>query len=106
MKIRIPLITFALGVATLSSSPAVAQGVAPCSVYTCMAGMSGAGTTGGPACTAPIDMFFSIVIFDPSYDASATAEARRKYMEVCEGTQLPTNAAILNTIIAEWGYIP
>lgn len=106
MKRYLISIVFALGISAFSSPKAEAQGIDPCSVYTCMAGISGVGTTGGPACVAPIDMFFSIVIFDPWYDASATAAARRTYLMTCPGANFATNAGILNAIIAEWGYIP
>ena len=34
----------------LSITPALAQTVAPCNVYMCIAGISGFGATGGPAC--------------------------------------------------------
>lgn len=105
MKLRAFLITTALGAVVLTTTAARAQSVDPCSVYTCMAGISGLGGTGGPACAPAIDMFFSIVIFDPWYDASATAMARRTFMMTCPGADTATNAAILNAIIAKWGYI-
>lgn len=105
MKLSAFMITTALGVVALTTTAAHAQSVDPCSVYTCMAGISGSGATGGPACGPAIDMFFSIVIFDPWYDAQATAMARRQFMMTCAGADIATNAAILNAIIAEWGYI-
>ncbi len=106
MKLRAFLIAAVLGGIALSNTTAHAQSIGPCSVYTCMAGISVPGATGGPACVPAIDLFFSIVIFDPWYDAPATATARREYMMTCPGADLTTNAAILNAIIAEWGYVP
>jgi hypothetical protein len=86
--------------------PAHAQSADPCAVYTCMAGMSGAGAAGGPACTLATAFFFHIVVFDPYYDAAATSLARREYLMTCPGANVGTNAALLNAIIAEWGTVP
>lgn len=106
MKLRALLITLALGAAALTNAPVQAQSIDPCSVYTCMAGISGVGATGGPACIPATTAFFSIVVFDPLYDASATSVARRTYLMTCPGAEIATNAAILNAIIAEWGTVP
>lgn len=106
MKSRALILTLALGVVGLTNTTAYAQSVDPCSAYACMAGISGVGTTGGPACAPATELFFSIVIFDPYFDAPATATARREYLMTCPGANVATNAAILNAIIAEWGYIP
>lgn len=96
-----------MGVATLLATASVrAQSVDPCAVYTCMAGMSGEGTTGGAACTPSTTFFFSLVVFDPYFDAPATSQLRRQYLMTCPGANIGTNAAILNAIIAEWGTVP
>ena len=71
-----------------------------------MAGISGAGATGGPACTAPIAAFHAIQIWDPEFDSGATAAARGAFLMTCPGAQVATNLAILDAIIKEWGYIP
>lgn len=48
MKPSILFSILIVGVATaLTIAPARAQSVAPCAAYTCMAGMSGEGATGG-----------------------------------------------------------
>lgn len=99
------LLVGALGLTT-ASSRVHAQGGDPCSVYTCMAGISGYGTSGGAGCTAPVAVFHAIQIWDPDFDSSATASARRQYLMTCPGAQEPSNLAILNAIIAEWGYSP
>lgn len=92
--------------ASLTVAPVQAQSVDPCTVYMCMAGMSGAGASGGPACTPPTTYFFSLVVFDPAFDAAATAELRRTYLMTCPGADVTSNAAVLSAIIAEWGVVP
>lgn len=105
MKFRSFFIAFALGVG-LISAPAQAQSVDPCSVYICMAGFSGVGDSGGPACGPPVDFFFAIAVYDPWFDAGATSRLRENYLKTCPGTQAPTNSAILELIIALWGMVP
>ncbi|HXD35330.1 MAG TPA: hypothetical protein VN624_01670 [Rhodanobacter sp.] len=107
MKLLALLAILTIGVATvLTIARAHAQSVDPCAVYTCMAGMSGEGTTGGAACTPATTFFFSLVVFDPYFDAPATSQLRRQYLMTCPGANTGTNAAILNAIIAEWGTMP
>lgn len=106
MKLRTLLTTIALGTASLALAPARAQTVDPCTVYMCMAGISGVGASGGPACSAATDVFFDIAIFDPYFDAPDTAAARRQYLMTCPGATTATNAAILETIIATWFAVP
>lgn len=106
MKSRILLTILALCAAGLSIAPAHAQTPDPCSAYTCMASVSGVGTPGGAACTAPIAAFHAIQVWDPYFDSSSTAAARRQFLMTCPGVQVPTNLAILNAIIAQWGYSP
>lgn len=106
MRLRALVLTMTFGGAALTNTTVQAQSVDPCSVYTCMAGISGVGTTGGPACAPSTELFFSIAIFDPYFDAPATATARREYLMTCPGANVATNAAILEAIIAEWGYVP
>lgn len=106
MKLHSLLAAIAISTAGLTIGTAHAQGVDPCSVYTCMAGISGSGASGGPACTTPIAFFHSMQVWSPHFNSGATASWRRRYLMTCPGAQLPTNLAILNAIIAEWGYTP
>ena len=106
MQPRTLLTTLAISAAGLSIAPTHAQTADPCSVYTCMAGVSGVGTPGGAACTAPIVAFHAIQVWDPEFDSGSTAAARRQFLMTCPGVQEPTNLAILNIIIAQWGYSP
>lgn len=106
MKPLVLIAAIAIGAAGLSFGPAHAQAADPCSVYICMAGISGAGATGGPACAAPIAAFHAIQVWSPHFNSSATAAARRNFLLTCPGAQVATNLAILNAIIAEWGYSP
>jgi hypothetical protein len=103
MKLRSLFTTLALGTAILIGSPAHAQGSDPCSVYTCMAGVSGSGASGGPDCVAPSITFFMIQVWDPYYDPGATSAARQEFLTTCPGADEPTNAAILEDIISIWG---
>lgn len=106
MQLRTLLAALTIGTIGLTAAAVNAQGVDPCSVYTCMAGVSGVGTPGGPACTAPIAAFHAIQVWDPEFDSGSTASARRQFLMQCKATQLPSNLAILNAIIAQWGYSP
>ncbi|MFK2877530.1 hypothetical protein [Rhodanobacter hydrolyticus] len=106
MQLRTLLATLTISVAGLTIGTAHAQGSDPCSVYTCMAGISGVGTSGGPACTAPIATFHAIQVWDPEFDSGSTAASRRQFLMQCKLVQLPTNLAILNDIITQWGYSP
>jgi hypothetical protein len=106
MKLRALFTTIALGAGSLICAPTHAQSIDPCAVYTCMAGISGAGASGGPACTPATTYFFSLQIWDPDFDPGATSALRRSYLMTCPGAQVATNAALLNAIIAEWGSVP
>ncbi|OOG44975.1 hypothetical protein B0E52_06555 [Rhodanobacter sp. C06] len=106
MQSRTLLAALAIGAIGLTVGNAHAQAADPCTVYTCMAGVSGVGTPGGAACTAPIAAFHAIQVWDPEFDSGSTATARRQFLMTCPGVQEPTNLAILNAIIAQWGYSP
>ncbi|WP_426662347.1 hypothetical protein [Rhodanobacter aciditrophus] len=106
MKPRPLLTALAISATGLAMGGAHAQGADPCTVYTCMAGISGVGTSGGPACAAPIAAFHAIQVWDPEFDSGATAAERRQFLMTCPGAQAGANLAILNAIIAQWGYIP
>ncbi|MGN2246184.1 hypothetical protein ACFWZ3_05775 [Frateuria sp. GZRR35] len=103
---RSVLLALGAAAAGLTTAPVHAQSVDPCTVYTCMAGISGAGASGGPACVPATTYFFSLVVFDPWFDAPATSQLRRTYLMTCPGANVATNAALLNAIIAEWGAVP
>lgn len=106
MKLRALFVTVALGAGSLICAPTHAQSIDPCAVYTCMAGISGAGASGGAACTPATTYFFSLQIWDPDFDPGATSTLRRNYLTTCPAAEDATNAILLNTIIAEWGSVP
>lgn len=111
MKLRILCPVLVLGLAT-SANPTHAQTLDPCSVYLCMAGISGAGASGGPACTAPVAFWHAaapagLAVYDEEgFDAPASLAARQTYLTTCPGAQVLGNAGILSAIIAEWGSVP
>ncbi len=107
MQVRTLFAALALA-AGLSITPAHGQTITPCEVYMCMAGLSGAGATGGPACAPALAYWHTVlVVYDSSgFDAPATALRRRTYLMTCPGAQVATNAAVLNAIITEWGSVP
>lgn len=85
-------------------APARAQAADPCSVFLCMAAVSGFGKPSAE-CAAPIAAFHAIQIWDPYFDSPATAAARRTYLMTCPGV-VPVNQATLEAIIGQWGYTP
>lgn len=103
---RFSTIVFALSVGIGLSTPARAQAPDPCTVYLCMAGMSGSGTTGGPGCAGAVATFFSIQVWSPWFNGPATAMARQTYLMSCPGATTGTNAAIMSAIISQWGQVP
>jgi hypothetical protein len=111
MKLRILCPILALGMA-VGANPAHAQTFDPCSVYLCMAGIAGAGASGGPACTVPIAFWHTtapagLAVYDEEgFDAPASLAARQTYLMTCPGAQVSSNAGILSAIIAEWGSVP
>lgn len=111
MQLRTLFATLAVA-AGLSITPAHAQTVTPCEVYVCMAGISGAGATGGPACAPALAYWHApspaglAVWTTYGFIAPASAARRRTYLMTCPGAQVATNAALLSAIISEWGYVP
>lgn len=110
MKLRTLAATLALGVAA-SLTSAHAQATDPCSVYLCMAGISGYGTSGGPACMAPIAYWHTpapagLAVYHPYFNPVASYALRRSYMTACPAANLGTNAAAVEAILAEWGSEP
>ncbi|APO95935.1 hypothetical protein BI313_16285 [Xanthomonas vesicatoria] len=106
MKPRTTAATFALAAALGLglSAPARAQAPDPCSVFLCMASVSGFGTP-TPQCASPIGVFHAIQVWSPAFNPPATAAARRAYLMTCPGT-VPVNQATLEAIIGQWGYTP
>lgn len=113
MNLRTVLSTVLVGAAA-SMTPAHSQAPDPCSVYTCMAGMPGVvGLSGGPACTAALQFWHSpapagLAVYHPpqGFNPSASAALRRRFMATCPGSKVTTNAAVLNLILTEYGYLP
>jgi hypothetical protein len=98
------ILTVAAG---LNPTSAQARPVTPCEVYTCMAGISGAGATGGPACASAVAYWHTaLAVYSPYFNPPASALRRRTYLMTCSGTHVATNATLLNTIISMWGYAP
>lgn len=114
MKLRTVFATLAFGTAVgVVTTPARAQVIDPCTLYVCMAGISGSGLTGGPGCApalvywhapAPAGLAVYVVgVFVPP----ASAAARMAYMKTCQpGLDAPTNVAWLGAIMTAWGSIP
>lgn len=107
MKLHALSITLILAACSLATS-ARAQSVDPCNVYTCMAGISGVGATGGPSCIPATNYFFDdLVVWDhKGFDESATAALRTIYMNNCVGAQFASNEAILQTIVNIYYWTP
>lgn len=114
MKPNAVFATLAVGIAVgLVCAPAHAQSIDPCTVYMCMAGISGSGLSGGPGC-APALVFwhapapaglavYAYGVFVPP----ASAAMRVAYLETCQpGLAAPTNVAWLRAIMAAWGSVP
>lgn len=106
MQLRTLFATLILG-AVGSITTTHAQTATPCEIYTCMAGISGAGATGGPAC-APALVYWhgALAVYSPYFNPPASAARRRAYLMTCPGAATGTNAAVLTSIIATWGSVP
>lgn len=107
MKIRALALGLLFGVAALCDTPAHAQTVDPCTVYTCMAGISGFGASGGPACAPAIAYWHSaLAVYSPAFNPPASAAVRKAYMASCEGGDTASNAAVFAAIMSTWGSEP
>lgn len=115
MRLRTHLAVFSLtlGVASLST-PAQAQAPDPCTLYLCMASISGQGTP--PAtCSAAIAYwhipfpgglaywtYYPVVKFWPDISYNI----RKEYMNSCSGaTDTSNNSNISDTIMNQWGRV-
>ena len=113
MKLHALFVIFVLGTASLIFTPAYAQTADPCTVYICMAGISGFGASGGPACAPALTRWHSpapagLAVYHPpqGFNPPASAALRRGYLMTCPGANVATNTAVLNAIITEWGSVP
>ena len=108
MRVRAPGLVLGIGTAAmLAVMPLRAQRVDPCTVYTCMAGLSGSGAGGGPACAPALAYWHgALAVYSPLFNPPASAARRRAYLGSCPGARYAGNAAILETIIATWGWVP
>lgn len=104
--------TLTVGLGFGLSAPVHAQSVDPCTVYMCMAGISGEGATGGPGC-APALIFWhaiapaGLAVWDYwGFDEIASYALRETYLSSCPGADYLSNAAIVQEILAEWGSVP
>lgn len=107
MKLRALLTTFALSTASLIVTPTHAQAVDPCTVYLCMAGISGFGASGGPAC-APSMVYWhtALAVYSPYFNPPASLARREAYLLTCPGSTTTTNAGVLQAILSQWGSVP
>ena len=85
-------------------APAARAQSTPNYVFTCMAGISGYGSSGGAGCTQATNYFFeTLVVWDEEgFDAPATAALRTMYMSMDPGTSISTNRAIVTQIVNVW----
>jgi hypothetical protein len=111
MTMRGLFTTIALGVAGLATTPVHAQSWDPCTVYMCMAGISGFGASGGPACAPALAYWHAptpagLAVYDvwTGFDAPASAARRMAYMDSCP--TITVNPAVVSAIIALHGSIP
>ena len=111
MQLRTLFATLAI-VGGMSITPAHAQTLTPCEVYLCMAGITGAGAPGGPACAPSLAYWHApspaglAVWTTYGFIAPASAALRRTYLSTCPAANVATNTAVLNAIISEWGSVP
>lgn len=113
MKPRALFTTAALGAACLITNPTQAQTIDPCTVYLCMAGISGFGASGGPAC-APALVYWhaptpaGLAVYHPpqGFNPPASAARREAYLLTCPGATTASNTAVLQAIMSTWGSVP
>jgi hypothetical protein len=104
MKLHALFGTVVLGTAiSLTATPTYAQSTCPS--FLCMAGMV-QGKQNVSGCEAPVQAFFSPTLYiydEEGIDWPATALNRQRWLAQCPGSQGGQNAAILASIIAEYG---
>lgn len=111
MRLRGLLATAALGAVCLATSPVRAQTVDPCTVYMCMAGISGFGASGGPTCAPALAYWHAptpagLAVYHPpqGFNPPASAARRTAYMESC--VTITVNPDVVSAIIAMHGSVP
>lgn len=111
MKLRASLTALVLGAACLITAPVRAQAVDPCTVYMCMAGISGFGASGGYACTpalvywhAPTPVGLAVYHPPQGFNPPASAARRTTYMDSC--MTITVNPDVVSAIIALHGSTP
>jgi len=111
MRLRGLLATATLSAACLVTPPARAQTVDPCTVYVCMAGISGFGASGGPDCATALTYWHAptpagLAVYHPpqGFDAPASVVERQTYMESC--VTITVNPDVVSAIIAMYGSEP
>lgn len=113
MKMLAVLSALTLCAASATMTTAHAQTLMPCEVFLCMAGESGVGAPGGPACLpattywhapAPTGLaVWASYVFVPP----ASYTARQTYLtQGCPQSVVGKNAAALAKIMAIWGAEP
>ncbi|KAF1008125.1 MAG: TrbM/KikA/MpfK family conjugal transfer protein (plasmid) [Burkholderia sp.] len=99
MKKRLVLAALLAG--TLAAGSAYAS---PCDSFMCMAGKVQGGA--GSSCNSAINDFFGIIKWHHGHlDKGATSDARRSFLKQCPGTDQPANAAMIDTIISQFGAV-
>lgn len=94
------------GIGFTFATTAHAQTTIPaCVDFTCMAGVSGYGTSGGAACAPSLSRYLSYAVYDEEgFDAPLTAVERYLYMAECPGV-VPVNSAVQSFIAFDsWWY--
>jgi hypothetical protein len=111
MTLRGLFTTLTLGIAGLATNSAHAQTWDPCTVYMCMAGISGFGASGGPACTPALAYWHAptpagLAVYHPpqGFNPPASAARRMAYMDSC--TTITVNPDVVSAIIALHGSTP
>jgi len=115
MRLRIPLATLSVAFEiAFATTSAQAQVPDPCTLYLCMASISGEGTV--PAnCTSavtywhvPAPVGLAIYSYHPwKFLAQPSYNYRKQYMNSCSGTtDTQNNSNISDTIMNKWGRIP
>lgn len=105
-------VTLTAGIVLGASTPVQAQAIDPCTVYLCMAGISGEGASGGPGCApamawwhSPAPAGLAVYVYGV-FIPPASYALREEYLSSCVGADYLTNAAIVQEILAMWGSEP
>ena len=112
MRLRIHLAALSLALSLVGlSTPAQAQAPDPCTLYLCMASISGQGSK--PANCIPSTTYWGIpveaggfaVYYYGVFVPPASYMVRQTYLNSCPGaTNTANNSTILNAIMSQWGY--